>query len=223
MHLGGNIEGGLIALSFVFSGGSLCALLLGIEAREHLLNVLVASGNLVLKMPVAFQGLLQAEEMLGAVITHQTFGHDLAAGFDAPIAQAGEFGGLAFPHKDGIDNGQPADPGNIANDIMQLEVHLGEGFLHEQHLARGALELVVAVAQDTANGTNGLRRPKRSSEQSHTVEVLQPLAILDVGFAPRHPFDMAGVDQANFQTPALQDLEKGDPVNSCRFHGHRFD
>jgi phosphoketolase len=29
--------------------------------------------------------------------------------------------------------------------------------------------------------------------------------------------------QANFQTPALQDLEKGDPVNSCRFHGHRFD
>ena len=81
MHLGGNIEGGLIALSFVFSGGSLCALLLGIEAREHLLDVLVASGNLVLKMPVAFQGLLQAEEMLGAVITHQTFGHDLAAGF----------------------------------------------------------------------------------------------------------------------------------------------
>ena len=55
------------------------------------------------------------------------------------------------------------------------------------------------------------------------MEVLQPLAILDVGFAPRHPFDMPGVDQANFQTPALQDLEKGDPVNSCRFHGHRFD
>ena len=30
---------------------------------------------------------------------------------------------------------------------MQLKVHLGEGFLHEQHLAQGALELVVAVAQ----------------------------------------------------------------------------
>src|SRR4029450_9987763 len=161
------------------------------------------------KMPVAFQGLLQTEEMLGAVIAHQTLGYCLAAGFDARIAQAGELGGFAFPPQNGLDNGQPAEPGNVANDIMQLKVHLGEGFLHEQHLARGALELVVAVAQDTANRTNGLRRPERSSQQSHSMEVLQPLAILDVSFATRHPFDMAGVDQANFQTPALQDLEKG--------------
>jgi len=34
---------------------------------------------------------------------------------------------------------------------------------------------------------------------------------------------MAGVDQANFQTPAIQDLEKGDPVNSCGFDRYRFD
>ena len=93
-------------------------MLLGIEAREHLLDVLIARGDLALKMPVVFQGLLQAEEMLGAVIAHQTFGHDLAAGFDAPIAQAAEFGGLAFSREDGINNGQPADPGHIADDIM---------------------------------------------------------------------------------------------------------
>jgi hypothetical protein len=55
------------------------------------------------------------------------------------------------------------------------------------------------------------------------MEVLQPLAILDVGFAPRHPFDMAGIDQANFQTSALQDLEKGNPVNSGGFDRDRFD
>ena len=54
------------------------------------------------------------------------------------------------------------------------------------------------------------------------MEVLQPLAILDVGFAPRHPFDMAGVDQTNFQTPALQDLE-GDPVDPCGFDRDCFD
>ena len=78
-------------------------------------------------MPVAFQGLLQAKEMLRAVVAYQTLGHDLAAGFDAPIAQAGELGGFTFSHEDGINSGQPADPGTVANDIVQLEVHLGEG------------------------------------------------------------------------------------------------
>ena len=65
VHLGGDIEGGLIALSFVFGGGRLRALLLGIETREHLLDMLVAHGDLVLKMPVAFQGLLQAKDAQG--------------------------------------------------------------------------------------------------------------------------------------------------------------
>src|SRR4029450_4864550 len=80
------------------------------------------------KMPVAFQGLLQTEEMLGAVIAHQTLGYCLAAGFDARIAQAGELGGFAFPPQNGLDNGQPAEPGNVANDIMQLKVHLVRAF-----------------------------------------------------------------------------------------------
>ena len=97
MHLGGDVERGLIALGFVFRGGSLRALLLRVEVRKHSLNVLIACGDLVFKMPVAFQGLLQTEEMLGAVIAHQTLGYCLAAGFDARIAQAGELGGFAFP------------------------------------------------------------------------------------------------------------------------------
>ena len=134
VHLGGNIEGGLIALGFVFGAGSLRALLVGIETREHRLNVLVASGNQVLKMPVACQSLLQAK------------------------------GGLAFSQEDGINNGQPADPGNVADDIVELEIHLGEGVLHEKHLRGGALEQGGAMAQDAANRANGLRRPERASQ-----------------------------------------------------------
>ena len=49
--------------------------------------MLVARGNLSLKMPVGLQGLWQAKEMLSTVIAHQTLSH-LVAGFDAPIAQA---------------------------------------------------------------------------------------------------------------------------------------
>jgi hypothetical protein len=51
---------------------------------------------------------------------------------------------------------------------VQLEVHLGEGLLHEQHLARGALEQGVAMAQNAANRANGLRRPERASVRPGT-------------------------------------------------------
>ena len=79
---------------------------------------------------------------------------------------------------------------------MDLHIHLGEGLLHEQHLARGALELSVAVAQDAAKRTNGFRRPERASQQSHAMEILQPLAIDHIALAPRNVLDMLGVDQA---------------------------
>ena len=49
-------------------------------------------------------------------------------GFDARIAQAGELGGFAFPPQNGLDNGQPAGSGNVANDIMQLKVAFGVSF-----------------------------------------------------------------------------------------------
>jgi hypothetical protein len=53
--------------------------------------------------------------------------------------------------------------------------------------------------------------------------VLQPLAVFDIGLAPRNILDVVGIDQADFETFSLQHLIEGDPVNSGRFHDNRFD
>jgi hypothetical protein len=107
--------------------------------------------------------------------------------------------------------------------VLAVIAALFTSFLHEQHLARGALEQDVAVTQDAANRANGFRRPERAAQQSHAVEYCSHWQSWMSVLRPGTPFDMAGIDQANFQTPALQDLEKGYPVNSCGFDRYRFD
>ena len=55
------------------------------------------------------------------------------------------------------------------------------------------------------------------------MEVLQPLAIGDVGLAARHVLDMTGVDQAHPEAAVFQDLKERNPENARGLHRHAFD
>jgi hypothetical protein len=61
------------------------------------------------------------------------------------------------------------------------------------------------------------------AEKPDGMEVLQPLAISDVGLAARHVLDMTGVDQANAKATVFQDLKERNPENPHRFHNDAFD
>jgi len=67
-----------------------------------------------------------------------------------------------------------------------------------------------------------LFRPERPPEQTHRMQVLQPLTVGNVRLAPRHILYVVCVDQKDLKSPRLQDLKEGDPVHSCRFHRHRL-
>jgi hypothetical protein len=52
------------------------------------------------------------------------------------------------------------------------------------------------------------------------MQVLEPLAIGDVGLPAWHVLHVLCVDEVNFKAARFQDLVNGNPVNACRLHRH---
>ena len=53
------------------------------------------------------------------------------------------------------------------------------------------------------------------------MQLLDPLAIEHIGFAPGHVLQMAGIHQKGFQAAGLQDFKNRNPVDARGFHRHR--
>ena len=52
------------------------------------------------------------------------------------------------------------------------------------------------------------------------MQLLDPLAVEDVGLFARHILDVTGVDQIDLKAPRFQDVVAGNPVDPRRLHGH---
>ena len=80
-------------------------------------------------MPPGVQGLLDDEEVFGAPVTVEAAGNGIATGLDAMIFEGGELLGIALAGEDRFEDGQSGDAGEITDDVVDLEIHLGERFL----------------------------------------------------------------------------------------------
>jgi hypothetical protein len=102
---------------------------------------------------------------------------------------------------------------------VDLNVHLGEGLVEVLDLLAGVADEVGAVAQECAHGTDVFGGPEAGAEQADGVEILNPLAVADVGLAAREIFALAGVDEADFEAGSFEDLEERDPIDAGGLQG----
>src|SRR3954451_6319890 len=86
----------------------------------------------------------------------------------------------------------------------------------------GHLHQTVAVAEQRSQRAHLLRRAKRSLQQTHRMQILQPLAIAYVRLPARHVLHVMSINQTHLETVLFQDLKQRDPENSGRFHRNRF-
>lgn len=106
---------------------------------------------------------------------------------------------------------------------MNLQVHLIQRFVHPQDMGGGRLNQAVTMACQRAEHANLIRGSKRRPQQSHRMQVPQPLTIGNIGSPARNVLEMPRIDQAHLESTSFQDLEQRNPVDASGFHRHRFD
>jgi len=87
-------------------------------------------------------------------------------------------------------------------------MHLIQRLLHVLNVFDGPLDQIVAMAEETAELADGLRRSKRRRQQPIRVQLLQPSTIKAIRFrASRDIFDVASIDESNFKAAGFEDLK----------------
>ena len=192
---------------------------LGREGLEERLHLRITRPEEPLVMAIGVQGLAQGEEVLRPVVAHERLGDGLRGGLDPAVAVLGQHLRIPLPRQDRVEDGQARDPGDVADRVVELEIHLGEGLLHVLGVGGRQMNQGVAVPEQGADGADRLRRAEGPPQEADGMEVLEPLAVLDIRLPARDVLDVAGVHQADLNAAGLQDLVQGDPVDARGLHG----
>jgi hypothetical protein len=108
----------------------------------------------------------------------------------------------------------PGPAAQVADDVRQLDVHLGQHLLHPLDARADCVHVVAALAPVRADDANLGRRVERVAEQPVGVELEQPLALLHVGLAPGEVLGVPRVHQIDLKTARVEDLVDGNPVDA---------
>src|ERR1035441_3513517 len=81
------------------------------------------------------------------------------------------------------------------------------------------LNETLSVTPKRAQYANLVGWPKTRLQQSHRMQILDPLTVGNVALAPGNVLHMMCVHQEDFKPVRFQDLIKRNPVNASRLHG----
>ena len=190
------------------------------DALQMLFERLVAFGDPLLVGVVHRDFLLQDKHEVGLPRPLEALGNGLPGGVNAGVAQGREGVRIALTGEDGAHDALPGPAAQIADDIRQLDVHLGQHLLHALDAGADRVDMVAALTPVGAHDANVGGRMKRVAEQAVGVELQQPLALLHVALAAGEILGVPRVDQIDLQAARLQDLVQRNPIDARGLHRH---
>ena len=123
--------------------------------------------------------LLEHKEVFGPVVAGQGRGDLVGRGLAVRVAVLGEDVGVALAGDEGAEDREPGLADDVADDAREQQVHLDEGFLHPLDIGAGGLDEDVAVTHERAQGEDRPGGAEAPAQQADTVQLPQPLAILN--------------------------------------------
>ena len=138
----------------------------------------------------------------------------------AVVPQLCELLSVALAREECADDRHARHPGASADDVLQLEMHLREGFVPMLDMLACVGQEHGAMAEVTAQHTDLVRGTKRPGQEAEGMQALDPLAVMHVACGPTFDLlDLLRVDQEHLEATRLQQLKERDPIDPRRFHG----
>ncbi len=107
--------------------------------------------------------------------------------------------------------------------MLNLQIHLRECFLHVLHVLDCHLYQLTPMPDDGSYGAYFGFGPKGCAQQSHRVQILQPLAFMPVSPSSRNVFHVTRIRQARLYSVRFQNVVRRNPINAGCFHRDRRD
>lgn len=152
--------------------------------------------------------------MFGSVVALKGFG-DVSFRLAAMvIAEFSQTVGVVFAGDNGPDDVEAGLAGDVRDDLGEFEVHQLQGLLHMLNMLGSASNEVGSMTGISSEGAHLFIGVERAAQQAEGMELLYPLAILDIAFATGHIFEVMGIDQFDLKAPIIEDFINGDPIDA---------
>jgi hypothetical protein len=165
----------------------------------------VACGDLLVIDVVQRDRLGQGEPLLLPPLTLQRLGDGGFVVLTAVVAQRRQRHRIALSRQDGAKNGPPSHPGDVADHLLPLEIHLGQRFLHGLDVLAGLGHQHAPRPQVTAPHAPLVWGPQGPRQQTKGMEPLQPLAVVHITLrSPRHLLHLLRIDPQHLKATCRQ-------------------
>jgi len=111
---------------------------------------------------------------------------------------------------------------NVRDQHIEPDARIGEQFVQPVLLGGQHATELLPLARNQAQVADVGLRDERGSKQARSRQGGEPLRIGHIGLAPRHGFDVTGVDNPGGNAHALQGCVWALPVNAGALHDHHL-
>src|ERR1039457_3842084 len=102
--------------------------------------------------------------MLRLRVSNQSPRHLVARALHTTMTELRQCHGITLTREDGIENRLATGSGDVAEHMVELQVHLAELFLHVQNVLGGHFQQTTTVTPQGTKGTDRLGWPEASPQ-----------------------------------------------------------
>ncbi len=117
------------------------------------------------------QGLTKGKQVLPAKVSDQRLDDDFFRGLDPSVPKFCQCYRIPLASQDRIHDAKAGKPRDVANNVVDLQIHLIQRLLHPQYMSRRRLNETVPMTHQRPKYADLIRRPEGRPQQSDRMQV----------------------------------------------------